>query len=124
MRNVILVCVLAALGYAISSTVISSTASSRPRVEHGDFSRVTEAYESDVVLFTTTTCVYCAKEKAFLDSHGVAFREVRVDLSSDDRDYLLEELDRDSIPVLVARDQLLAGFDESELTRFFDGLRR
>ena len=70
---------------------------------------------SEVIVYSTPTCPWCAKAKQFLKNHDVDFRDV--DVTADES--AVEELKRISgqlgIPVITDGDVVIVGFDQPRL---------
>jgi glutaredoxin 3 len=115
---VLLVCGLGLAGYGISSTIQRALPEDVIRIERGDYSAVTRRYGAETVLFTSTTCGYCALMKDRLDARSVAYVEIQVDKRPADMDYLMKTLKVESVPTLIASDRRLSGFDEALVDRF------
>ena len=79
------------------------------------------ADKGKVLIYTLSTCIWCKKTKAFLDSLGVGYDFVEVDvLSSDEKENMLTEIKRFnpqcSFPTLVVNDeQCIVGYNESKI---------
>ena len=68
-----------------------------------------------VVIYTTRSCGYCNKAKAFLREHAIPFTEYDVEQSSKGkRDY--KKLKGRGVPIIMVGNQRLNGFNESYLT--------
>ncbi|MBA4391671.1 MAG: glutaredoxin family protein [Syntrophus sp. (in: bacteria)] len=74
-----------------------------------------------LLIYTLSTCVWCKKTKAFLNSLGVGYDFVEVDvLSSEEKESTLVEIKRFnpqcSFPTLVVNDeQCIIGYNESKI---------
>lgn len=74
-----------------------------------------------VLIYTLSTCIWCRKTKAFLDSLGVGYDFVEVDvLSSDEKESTLAEIKRFnpqcSFPTLVVNEkECIIGYNESKI---------
>lgn len=120
MRKLFLMIALAAIGYAISTAVLGKLSENNTSVEYGDYTNVIAAYSADTIVFTSSTCVYCAAEIAYLDRNNIRHKEIVVDKNNRDMEYLIRELKQNSVPVIVRGDRLLSGFDEQKLADFLD----
>jgi glutaredoxin 3 len=67
---------------------------------------------ADVTVYSTTMCPYCEGAKALLKKRGVAFTEVNMTRSADDRDALTELTGGWSFPQVVINGNALGGFEE------------
>ncbi len=74
-----------------------------------------------LLIYTLSTCIWCKKTKAFLDSLGVSYDYVEVDvLSSEEKESTLTEIKRFnpqcSFPTLVVNDkECIIGYNESKI---------
>ncbi len=78
-----------------------------------------------LLIYTLSTCIWCKKTKAFLDSLGVSYDYVEVDvLSSEEKESTLTEIKRFnpqcSFPTLVVNDkECIIGYNESKIKETF-----
>src|SRR5512136_1959077 len=75
----------------------------------------------DVRVYTTTQCPYCRMVKAFLEKQGIPFSEINV---SDDREAageLIRISGQNGVPVTIAGDRVIVGFDAQALQEVFGG---
>lgn len=70
------------------------------------------------VLFTSSTCPYCAEARKWLDARGVFYIEQVIDRSPSAR-RIFEALEEDRVPVLVLADRRVRGFSEPDYERLF-----
>jgi glutaredoxin-like protein NrdH len=78
------------------------------------------ARTGQVKLFALSTCIWCKRTKALLDSAGIEYECYHLDqLSGAEKDAVLEEMHRynpkTSYPTLVAGDEVVVGYDESKI---------
>jgi glutaredoxin len=77
--------------------------------------------KDEIFLFALSTCGWCAKTKKLLDSLGVEYSYIDVDLVGDEiRDEVVEEFGRwnpdESFPTIVINNKdCIIGFKEEEL---------
>ena len=76
----------------------------------------------NVKIYSTTTCVYCKAEKAFLDEKGVSYESVMVDDDQALADELLELSGGLSVPFTIitedgddTKTEKILGFDQARL---------
>lgn len=67
-----------------------------------------------VVLYATSWCGYCAKTRAFLNDHQVAFTEYDIEKSSEAY-ASYRALGGNGVPVVVIGDQVIHGFSPDEM---------
>lgn len=88
-----------------------------------ELSHVAGADRGAIVLFALSTCAWCRRARALLDSLGVAYDYVYVDLLRDaDQDRAMDELQkwnpRRSFPTVVFRGETaVTGFDEQAIRK-------
>lgn len=66
-------------------------------------------------MYTTHTCVYCKKAKAFFNEHNIAYTEK--DVSSDQAavDEMVQKSGQMGVPVIDIDGSIIVGFDEQAL---------
>ena len=66
-----------------------------------------------VKMYTTAVCPYCIRAKQLLNSRGVAeIEEIRVDLSSDERNRMMEITGRRTVPQIFIGQTHVGGCDD------------
>lgn len=71
----------------------------------------------NVTVYTTPTCPWCGKVKAFLTEKGVSFKEVDVSRDAEAAKKMVELTGQRSVPVTVIGQHAVIGFDRAELER-------
>lgn len=74
-----------------------------------------------VVMYTTPTCGYCHRAKAYFNEHGIRFTEHDITRSKQARK-AFNTLNGRGVPLIVIGDQRIAGFNPSAINRAL-GLR-
>jgi len=76
----------------------------------------------DVLLFTLSTCIWCRKTKSFLDSLGVEYGYIDVDLvDGDEGEMVMLEMHKynpkTSFPTIVVNkgEKVILGFEEDQI---------
>lgn len=80
----------------------------------GDYSAYFPDQKSNVVLYGTASCPYCAQARAFLRERKIAF--IDHDLSTSEKgraEFAL--LGKDAVPVILVGERLLTGFNPGRL---------
>ena len=72
----------------------------------------TEATE--VVLYSTQWCGYCAAARRFMDKHGVPYTELDIEKSTVAHD-AYRRLGGKGVPLIVIDEQIVYGYDEARL---------
>ena len=67
---------------------------------------------SDVTVYTTEPCSFCARVKGLLKSRGVQFEEVNLSKDPDGRVELAQRTGMMTFPQVIVDGQLLGGFTE------------
>ena len=65
-----------------------------------------------VVVYSSANCSYCDRAKHLLQSKGVAFQEIRVDLDDQEREKMMRLSGRRTVPQIFINDQPIGGFDD------------
>lgn len=66
-----------------------------------------------VKMYTTQSCPFCVRAKAFLKQRGVdAIEEIRVDLNADERSRMVELTGRRTVPQIFIGDTHVGGCDD------------
>ncbi|GMU42316.1 MAG: glutathione S-transferase N-terminal domain-containing protein [Xanthomonadales bacterium] len=93
----------------------------QPRsVEVRDYRGLLAEYDTDVVLFSTTTCPFCQKARESLRTLGVQYRELAID-QSETADAAFKALGERGVPVLIVPDRLIRGFQPEAYRELFGG---
>lgn len=69
------------------------------------------ASASSVIMYSTGSCPHCRKAKAWLDAHGVAYTERRVDSDEEARAELAKLRGGIGVPTFVIEGDVLRGFE-------------
>lgn len=65
-----------------------------------------------VEIYTTQVCPYCVQAKRLLDTKGVEYQEIRVDLDPEKRQYMMEKSGARTVPQIFINDQSVGGCDD------------
>jgi glutaredoxin 3 len=66
-----------------------------------------------VRMYTTRICPYCVRAKSLLTQRGVAeIEEIRVDLDPDQRDVMIEQTGRRTVPQIFIGETHVGGCDD------------
>jgi glutaredoxin 3 len=68
-----------------------------------------------VTIFSTPTCTYCKAAKEFFKENNVAYEEVDLQAHPERIGEMIEKSGQRGVPVILAKNQVLVGFDQSEL---------
>jgi glutaredoxin 3 len=70
---------------------------------------------SEVTLYTTNTCPYCAAAKSLLKAKGVSYKEISVQTSVEQRTIMMERSGRRTVPQIFIGERHIGGFDDMAL---------
>lgn len=66
-------------------------------------------------IYTTPTCGYCKRAKAFFKEHNVTYTEKDVTTDPQARDEMVKRSNQMGVPVIDVGGKLIIGFDEPAL---------
>jgi glutaredoxin len=124
-RNALLLVVSLAVAFGVGygAPRLATAARDRwfpePPFTTGDFSAVRAEAGSDVVLFATSTCPYCAKARHLLDTRKVDYRAVLID-ASEAASRRFHDLGGTVVPLLFVGDRRIAGYREDVIVASLD----
>lgn len=72
---------------------------------------------SQVKIYTTPTCVYCKKTKAFFQEHNVTYEEKDVSKDSVSVEEMVQKSGQMGVPVIEVDSTIIVGFDEAALRK-------
>jgi len=67
---------------------------------------------SQIIIYTSENCPYCRLAKDLLNSHGIAFEEIRVDLDDKKREEMIQLSHRRTVPQIFIHNKAIGGFDD------------
>ena len=70
---------------------------------------------AQVTMYTTPSCVYCKKTKAFFQQHNVAYTEKDVSADSAAVEEMVQKSGQMGVPVIDIDGAIVIGFDEQAL---------
>lgn len=71
-----------------------------------------------VTLYTTRFCPFCIRAKRLLDSRGVEYIEIAVDLNPEKRIEMMERSGRRTVPQIWIGEQHIGGCDDLMLLEY------
>ena len=74
----------------------------------------TAAASSNIVLFSTAWCTYCAKVRRLFDKNNIVYHEYDIEKSEKARS-LYDELGGRGVPVIKINDEVIYGYDRSKI---------
>ena len=66
----------------------------------------------EVLLYVTSWCPYCRRAKALLTKKGVAFTEVDIEASAENRKAMIDVSGRSTVPQIFINGTYVGGSDE------------
>ncbi len=73
--------------------------------------------QSKVKVYSTPTCTYCQKTKAFLKENNVEYEEINVAEDEAAREEMIEKTGQMGVPVIMVGDTIIVGFDKEALKK-------
>lgn len=77
--------------------------------------QLTRFSSSDVVMFATSWCPYCAKARKLFGEQGVRFGELNIEADESAAAFQQDVLGMSGVPVIVVGNRVMVGFDQGEL---------
>jgi glutaredoxin-like YruB-family protein len=68
-----------------------------------------------VMVYTTESCPWCRKAKAYLEERGVPFQEVNLETDQEAARRIVELTGQRSVPVLARGERYVVGFDPARI---------
>jgi alkyl hydroperoxide reductase subunit F len=72
-----------------------------------------------VKVYSTKACPYCRLVKAFLERHGIEYQDIDVGADKEAAREMVRISGQYSVPVTIAGDQIIVGFDAARLSALF-----
>ncbi|MAF13427.1 MAG: NrdH-redoxin [Parcubacteria group bacterium] len=70
----------------------------------------------NVTIYSTPTCVYCKKTKAFFKENNVEYTEIDVSLDQKKAQEMIDKSGQMGVPVIDIDGKIMVGFDQKGLT--------
>ncbi|BDR66436.1 NrdH-redoxin [Clostridium tetani] len=64
-----------------------------------------------VKVYSTPTCPYCKKAKAYFDSKNVEYKDVNVAQDENEKKEMIEKSGQQSVPVIDINGEIIVGFN-------------
>jgi len=71
--------------------------------------------DKKVVIYSTPTCPYCTRAKAYLSEKGIPYTDINVATDSDKAKEMIQKSGQMSVPVIVVDDEVIVGFNQAKL---------
>ena len=75
---------------------------------------------SQVIIYTTPTCVYCQMTKQFFQEHQVNYTEKDVSTDAQAREEMVKKSGQLGVPVIDIDGQIIVGFDQDRLKQLLN----
>ena len=73
---------------------------------------------NEITVYTTTTCPYCVMLKNFLNSEGLSYKEVNVQLDQQAASKLVATTGQYGVPQTEINGQWVLGFDPESIKKY------
>jgi len=112
LKNLAITLAIVAVGGVLGAvgTRLVAPSVAAPLIEPGNFSPIIAGAHHSVVLFTTSTCPFCKKARALLESIPVDYYAYEIDTSKEAEE-LYRNLGVTQVPVLVTPNVRITGFN-------------
>lgn len=70
---------------------------------------------SNVIVYSTPSCVYCNMAKTFFKSNGIDYKDFNVAADLEKRKEMIDKTGQMGVPVIDVNGQVVVGFDEAKL---------
>ena len=71
--------------------------------------------DKNVVIYTTPTCPYCHRAKAYLSQKGISFTEHNVAADREKAKEMIQKSKQMGVPVIIVDDEAVVGFNQAKL---------
>ena len=75
---------------------------------------------SNVIIYTTPSCVYCKMAKEFFKENGVEYKEFNVAVDDKSRDEMVQKSGQLGVPVIDIDGKIVVGFDKPRLSELLN----
>ncbi len=73
--------------------------------------------DKKVRIYSTPTCPYCHKAKAYLDQKGITYEDIDVSVNSEKAKEVVNLSGQMSVPVLDIDGEIIVGFDKEKIEK-------
>ncbi|NOX97002.1 MAG: glutaredoxin family protein [Nitrospirae bacterium] len=77
--------------------------------------------DKPVKIYSTPTCPYCLRAKAYLKEKNVSFEDIDVSTNQEAADEMIKISGQMGVPVIVVGDVIMVGFDKNKLEELLAG---
>lgn len=68
-----------------------------------------------IKIYTKKNCPFCVKAKRLLNSKGLAFEEIDLELNPEEKQPLIERTNYRKVPQIFINDEFIGGFTELQM---------
>ncbi len=77
--------------------------------------------DKPVKIYSTPTCPYCLRAKAYLKEKDISFEDIDVSVNQEAADEMIKISGQMGVPVIVVGDEIMVGFDKNKLEELLAG---
>lgn len=74
----------------------------------------------NIIIYTTPTCVYCKRAKAFFEKHDVPYEEKDVAADAEARKEMIQKSNQMGTPIIDFDGTIVIGFNKEELSQLIN----
>lgn len=71
--------------------------------------------DKKIIIYSTPTCPYCKKAKAYLQGKGIEYTDIDVSQNETAQKEMMEKSGTMSVPVIVIGGRVITGFDKDKI---------
>ncbi len=71
--------------------------------------------DKKIVIYSTPTCPYCKRAKAYLSEKGIPYTDINVAEDRDKAKEMIQKSGQMGVPVIVVDDEVIVGFNQGKL---------
>lgn len=101
---------------AVAQTVAGEASDKGPKVEGKKEFRVRPG---EVTIYTTPTCPWCKRAKAWLQDNKIRYKEVDVTTDRNGHEEMVRISGQTGVPVIVVGGEVIVGFNQTRLNEIF-----
>lgn len=75
---------------------------------------------SNIIIYTTPSCVYCKMAKEFFKDNSVVYKELNVAVDEGARDEMVQKSGQLGVPVIEIDGKIVVGFDRPRLSELLN----
>ena len=103
----------------VAQAVVGENAGKEPKDEPSTEKKEFRVRPAEVTIYTTPTCPWCHKAKAWLRDKKIRYREVDVTSDRSGLDEMVKLSGQTGVPVIVVGGEVIVGFNQNRLNEIF-----